>query len=266
VTHTIFTGCSFTEGIGLKDTKLSPDHWANLLHNKINSFKNTRLLNLGAGGSTNDEIFHNAINAIGTHDCKYLFVAWTSFNRYKLNPGVELYPTQIYVSPTVCFDDINLNPGITYTKKFLNHFRDTMLILNHDHYHYVKILNYSHTIKILCEKLNITVFFVNAILPHDDGYFSIITKNGRVPSDTTVYTQQEFCADSRTDEEFFKIYDQIHQNYTDTSGLECNWLNLDTGFRNKFNLDLGTDQSHPGPASHQAFGAHLTKKLQARGL
>lgn len=266
MTYTIFTGCSFTEGIGLENTKLNPNLWTNIVHNKFNSLKDTKLLNLGVGGSTNDEIFYDTVSAVGTYDCKYLFVAWTSFTRYKINPGVELYDTKLYLSPTTELSDLNLNAGVTYTKKFLSNFRDSMLMLNHDHYHYLKILNYSYTIKMLCKRLNITVFFINTLLPHDAEYFYPVTTEGRVPSDTTVYTQQELNAKTRDDKEFFEIYDQVHKSYAKTGGLDCAWLNLDTGFRKNFNLDLGLDNFHPGVSSHQTFGAHLIEKLQGRGL
>lgn len=266
MTYTIFTGCSFTEGIGLENTKQSPDLWVNQVYNNISKLTSTKLLNLGVGGASNSEIFHNTINAIGTYNCKYLFVAWTSFTRYKINPGIELYSTQIYLSPGTPMIDVHLNPNITYSKEFLTKFKNNMLMLNRDHYHYVEILKYTDTIKLLCQKLNIGVFFINAILPHDRNYFTPVTHNNRVPTDTTVYTQEELNAHARGDDEFFSIYDQVHKAYSKTNGLSSNWLNLDSGFYKEFKVDLGLDNFHPGIHSHRAFGMHLIEKLHEQGL
>ena len=100
-------------------------------------------------------------------------------------------------------------------------------------------------------------------MPCDIGYFDTVLSANRLPSDTTLYTQNLLNAETRSDQEFFEIYDGIHKDYADSQGLEnCDWLNLDYGFKEKFMLDVGNDGRHPGEQSHCAFAEHLLKCIQ----
>jgi hypothetical protein len=260
--YTIFTGCSYTEGIGLKNTTNNEHLYVNKLYNSFDCLLKTTLLNLGVGGSSNSEIFQNSINAVTTNNCKYLFVEWTSLYRYKFSLGVEVYEVGQYWSPNQPLIDVKINPNISYSKHYLENIKNKFLSLHHDHYEIIKILQYSITINRLCKKLGVDVYFINGILPWDYHYFDYISNETRLPSDTTLYTQELLNAKTRNDEEFFKLYDRVHQEYQNTKGItECIWLNLDSGFRKNFMLDLGNDNQHPGEISHQTFGDHLIESF-----
>jgi hypothetical protein len=223
----------------------------------------TQLINLAAKGCSNSEILNQALDALLLYDCQYLFVAWTSLYRYKFSLGTELYDVSQCWSPSSQVVDVTINPGITYSKKYLTDLRDQFVALHHDHYEIVKILDLSTRINRLCQKLGVTCFFVNNILPWDLGYFDHISKTSRLPSDTTFYTQNLFNASTRDDDEFFQLYDISHAQYTDTKALsECLWLNLDRSFRQHFTLDIGDDDSHPGVISHRAFARYLLDKME----
>jgi len=261
-TYTIFTGCSYTEGIGLPNTNNNKNLWVNMLYNSCKNLSRTKLLNLGVGGSSNLEIFQQSINALSSYKVRYLFVAWTSLYRYKFSLGAELYDVGQYWSASTPLVDVDLNPNITYTKKYLTDIKNKFFSLHHDHYEIVKILAFVSTIACLCKKLNVKVYFVNNILPWDSGYFNIATNQNCVPSNTTPYTQKLLNAKTRDDEEFFKIYNTIHQDYHNSGGLlECQWLNLDHSFYDHFFLDLGDDDLHPGELSHQKFGEYLIENF-----
>ena len=64
--YTVFTGCSYTEGIGLPNTTLNENLWVNILYNSSNELLKTKLLNLGLGGSSNLEIFQKSLNALAS--------------------------------------------------------------------------------------------------------------------------------------------------------------------------------------------------------
>jgi hypothetical protein len=263
--YTIFTGCSYTEGIGLPNTINNKNLWVNMLYDSSENLSKTKLLNLGVGASSNLEIFQQSINALSSYNCRYLFVAWTALYRYKFSLGAELYDVGQHWNASTPLVDVNLNPDITYTKKYLTDIKNKFFSLHHDHYEIVKILAFTSAIIRLCKKLNVEVYFVNNILPWDPGYFNTVSNQNRVPSNTTLYTQKLLNAQTRDDEEFFKIYDVIHQEYRNTGGLlECQWLNLDRSFRNHFLLDLGDDDLHPGELSHQKFGEYLIEILQKK--
>ena len=108
------------------------------------------------------------------------------------------------------------------------------------------------------------MFFVNALLPWDNDYF--VKKEPIVPSDTTQYTQHLLNMETRSDEEFWVLYNNIHTAYQD-AGLPGNeWLNLYQGYKKKFILDRGTDDLHPGPLSNKAFSDFLIQKIKGLGV
>jgi len=255
----VFVGCSFTKGEGLVGEKDSPDLWINRLHNSIELLNATTLINLGLGGNSNETIFQNAVEALANSPA-YLFVSWTSFPRLYINPGVETYSTKQLWSPISDIADIELHKNITYTKKYLTDARNRFFDLFHDHYSIVKILEYSTIITKLCAVTGTKVFFINAILPWDLDYF--VKKEITVPSNTTPYTQHLLDAETRDDEEFWQLYNRIHNDYGVAGYPGPEWLNLYQGFKKNFMLDLGTDDMHPGPVSNKAFSEFLIEKIR----
>lgn len=261
--HTVFLGCSYTEGVGLPGTISNENLWVNVLHSSCEPLATTILLNLGAGGSTNGEIFQRAIKALADYNCRFLFVAWTSLYRYKFSLGVELYDVRQYWSATDYLIDVSVNPDITFSKKYLTDIKNKFFALHHDHGEIVKILTYTGIIASMCQKLGVQCYFINNILPWDLRYFDHVSDQNRKPSDTTPYTQQLLNADTRDDEEFFKIYDRVHQEYVIAKGPhEPNWLNLDLSFKDNFVSDLGDDGIHPGLVSHGKFGHYLVDRFK----
>jgi hypothetical protein len=261
--YTIVTGCSFTEGIGLPDVAQDKNLWVNKLYHSSKELSTTVLLNLGKSGSTNIEIFSQAINALATYNCKYLIVSWTEVLRYKFSTGVELYNVDQYWSTNTIPAAVNLN-CLTYSKRYLNNIQNRFFALHHDHAEIVKILNYTAIINRMCHRVGAVAYFVNGALPWDSGYFNHVSNNTRVPTDTTMYTQKLLNSNTRDDDEFFKIYDRMHHEYKVAGGVtECTWINLNDGFRQNFHYDYGTDNQHPGIVSHQQFGNYLIESFKA---
>ena len=259
--YSAFVGCSYTQGVGLAKESADPNLWVNIVHSAL--LPTTSLLNLGLGGSTNDEIFCKSVDTVLNHKCQYLFVQWSELNRIKLNPGVETYPTNMFwTSNNTQRIDITVNPGITYNKKYIDDIKHRFFDLQHEHYAIVKILEYSKLVKKLCDQFKITVFFVNGILPWDKNYFDHVYQTNRLPSDTTNYTQTQLNASTRNDDEYFVLYDKIHSAYKDLHFTLDHWLNLHSGFRECFYLDLALDNLHPGIVSNQKFADHLIENLR----
>lgn len=259
---TIFCGCSFTQGVGLDLEKHDPNLWVNILHKSVNSLSATKLINAGVGGCSNEDIFLSALHNITTNvDCRYLFIAWTSLKRLTVNPSVETYDTKIYLE-RANIPDVKINPNITIPGSYIENIRDRFFDLTHFHYDILKIFQYTNLISQLSSRFKIKVFFINSLLPIDTNYFIPITNKERLPSDTTLYTQKLLNLDTRSDTEYFTIYDKIHSDYKNTGSLQCNWLNLDHGFRTHFYLDRGNDNLHPGVNSNQQFAQFLLEKIQ----
>lgn len=259
---TVFCGCSYVQGTGLDLEKSDPQLWVNILHQCTPELAVTKLHNLGISGSTNEEIFLSAIKELLQGRCKYLFVAWTSLKRLKVNPSVELYPTEVYLERS-SIDDVKINPDTVIPGSYIENIRDRFFDLTHTHYDLLKILQYTTILDSLARQLDVSVFFINSLLPVDTNYFNKVSVNSRLPSDTTMFTQDLLNLKTRDDTEYFKLYDKIHSDYKNTGSLLCNWINLDHGFRTHFYLDQGNDNLHPGPISNQNFAYFLIEKLQS---
>lgn len=256
----VFAGCSYTEGVGLEKQSLDIDLWVNRLHDRVSA--DTKLINLGKGGSTNHAIFQTSMLALTKYPCKNLFVAWTELLRFKLNPGIELYNTDVFWSAASEPNEIALNRNISYSGKYLNDVKNRFFDLQHPHYEIVNVLRYTNIINCICNRLGVRVFFINALMvDYDSGYFD--RRAIRVPSDATTFTQKYLNASTRDDEEFVQLYHKIHDEYADTNGLPpmCTWVNLYQSFRGNFYIDLGTDNLHPGPKSHRAFADWLIQNF-----
>ena len=259
---TVFCGCSFTKGDGLALEDQDPDLWANILHQTVPELSTTKSINLGVNGATNENIFFSALDtALNNSQCKYLFVAFTSLKRLQINPSVETYNTKVFLESGK-IEDVKVNPNITIAGSYIENIRDRFFDLTHVHYDIVKILRYTGLIAQAAAKSSIKVFFVNSLMHIDKNYFVPVLDPARTPADTTPLTQNLLNADTRDDQEYFKIYDKIHSDYKNTGSTLHNWLNLDQGFRSDFYLDKGNDNAHPGPKSHQAFAKFLTEKIQ----
>lgn len=264
MTCTVFTGCSYTKGIGLAKESTDTHLWANIFHSAVLS--DTNMLNLAKGGASNLEIFHSAIEATLVPDCKYLFVQWTDLFRFRVNPGVELHSTSIYFGAAQQQAvDVNIHPDITYSAEYIDNIKNRFFDLQHNHYEIVKIIKYSNLIKKLCDRVGITVFFINGILPWDDNYFLQVVIPERLPADTTLYTQKQLDATTRDDIEYFMLYDKIHKDYQELAPTKHRWLNLYSSFRRCFYLDRGLDNLHPGVASHYQFAQHLIEIYKDQG-
>jgi hypothetical protein len=254
---TVFVGCSFTKGEGLVGEKTSPDLWVNRLYQSVGPLKETTLINLAEGGNSNETIFHDAVRSLASSP-KYLFVVWTIFPRFWINPSIELYNTPQHWGPATELFDINLH-RVTYSKKYLTDIKNRFFDLIHDHYEIVKILEYSQTIIKLSKLSNTKVFFINGLLPWDNNYFN--KQEQTVPSNTTQYTQSLLDADTRDDQEYWALYNAVHNAYVGAGLPNDQWLNLYHGYKKHFMLDVGIDDTHPGPLSNQTFSKFLLEKI-----
>ena len=61
---TLFAGCSYTAGAGFKLEKNDPGLWVNLLYKNVKVLQNTKLVNCGVSGASNDQIFIDAAECI----------------------------------------------------------------------------------------------------------------------------------------------------------------------------------------------------------
>lgn len=254
--YCVFAGCSYTAGNGFALERNEPRLWVNQIHNNL--FSHTTKLNVSRGGRSNAGIFQDTVNALLSYPAKYAIVEWTSMPRYELELGFELYPTgQVFLPNGPCRDQI-LN-DIKYPKEYLNSIRDRFTSLAHDCYEILNLVKYVNSIVKLAKINNTKVFFVNACCPWDIGFFN--KKTNVLPADYTAYTQQLLNASTRDDVEVFQLYDKLHDNFMQAGGVhESLWLNLYHSMVH-FQIDVNSDQAHPGVESNDRFAEIFSKAL-----
>jgi hypothetical protein len=258
----LFTGCSYTAGIGFDLEKQEPGLWVNLLHQNT-LLKDCELINAGIGGRSNAGIFQDTVWNLTRNKIDYAFVSWTSLVRYQMSLGLELYNTDVVFLPNGPMVDHNLN-DIKYTKTYLENIRDRFTTLPHDHLEIVNLLFYVNSLLRLATIVGTKIFFINAMCPWDNNYF---TKLKNVfPNSYTDFTKKIINIDNRNDEQIFQLYDKIHHEYDQSGNIQsAYWLNLYNSLKSQ-NIDTNNDGVHPGIKSNKRYfevlQEHLTQKLK----
>lgn len=256
----LFAGCSYTQGAGFDAEEQSPDLWVNLLHQ--NSFLSEyELTNSSSPGRSNATIFSCALELLTNNNFEYAFIQWTSMPRYEIYLGIELYSTKAVFMPNSTLFDVNTNE-INYTKSYLENLNNRFTALANLHYEILDLVRYVNVLINVAELTNTKIFFINGLCPWDENYFVQLTDV--LPNDYTTFTKALLNIDNRSDEEIFKLYDKIHNEYATTGTIqESYWLNLyDSMLFNK--VDTNKDNIHPGTQSNQLYYKNFLKTLEEK--
>ena len=262
--YTLFSGCSYTYGSGFSLEKDDPFLWVNLLHSQNRYLSKTQALNVSDLGRSNDGIFQDTVDSLLKHNVRYALVEWSSMPRYRVSLGLELYHTRVDFIPNSPITDINLN-DINYTSTYLNSIRDRFTALANYHYEICNVIKFTNALINLAKLTDTLIFFINGLCPWDENYF--VKLHNVLPSDYTDFTKNLLNVYSRNDDEIFKLYDKIHNEYNAVGGIQQeHWLNLYRSMRSQ-RIDVNNDNQHPGIMSNQnycnEFNQILNSKLQA---
>jgi len=260
----LFSGCSFTAGTGFELGKDAPELWVNLLHSRHPKLNKTRLLNIGFCGRSTANIFkHTVFTILAEASIKYVFVNWTSVPRYELSLGLEEYNTWQCFKPGNNFVQHNLH-NIVYPAEYLKKINDRFTTLTNDHSEIVDVLYYVNAINQLCQLKNCQVFHINALCPWDNNYFTKLSNC--LPNNYTNYTKKLIQTDSRDDDQVFRLYDRIHNEYNSAGGIqEHTWLNLYSSMIDQ-QVDVNSDKIHPGINSNQLYYQQFNQALESKLL
>lgn len=261
MTKILFAGCSYVKGNGLELLDQDPQHFCNVFTNEYFQ-ENYTVTNIGVGGSSNLSIYLSASLAMMQQKFDYVFVGWTSYPRYNFRLGFETYEfgKQITISGgTRAMNFCHNGHKLSYSRKWLEDFRDKYLLAHHEHFETVEIIKYVTLLTRLAELVGTKLYFINNMCPWTPGYFE--RKLTVMPRDLDPYTQQILEVDSRDDSQIFELYDLMHDDFERFGGINSQkWINLYQSFKNTM-VDVGNDQRHPGPLSHNKFGKFLTQKF-----
>ncbi len=245
----LFSGCSYVSGVGFELGKEEPNLWVNLLHRNTH-LKDHYLINCATGGRSNQGIFQDTVWHLTQEEYDYAFVSWTSMPRYELELGVETYASRAVFMPNGPLRDHNLN-NITYNQQYLENIRDRFTTLAHLHFEILNLVYYVNSLVQLAKLTNTKIFFVNGLCQWDKNYFDRLDKV--LPERYTNFTKRLINIEDRDDEEIFKIYNKMHNEYQLAGGIqEQFWLNLYESLRN-LRIDVNEDHQHPGIKSNQLY-------------
>jgi hypothetical protein len=273
----VFTGCSFTAGNGWTEMadpneshnlecKDHSDLWVNLCATQLDQLKDLEVVNLGKGGASNAEIFANTVGAIGNFGAEIdtLICQWTSMPRYNFDVGFELWSTREGLRRVKrSKNGVNLNRGDIWSREYLDDILDRFLVLHHLHSEIIKVVEYSSILQKLSQQLNIKLYNVNGMCPWDQNYF--VKLSGTLPEEYTPFTKKEILnIESRNDKDIFKLYDIMHNDYTQAGGINpANWVNLYDSMEQTM-LDTNYDNRHPGTKSNQLYFKQIKKFLETQ--
>ena len=269
----IFTGCSFTAGNGWQDShdpevcklecKDHPSLWVNLVADGIEQFRDAEVVNFGKGGLSNAEIFANTVDAMTSYqDIDNVFCQWTSMPRYTFDVGFELWSTTEGLQhQSRSRYDVNLSNGQQYTRKYIDDVLDRFLVLHHLHREIVKVIKYCAILQRLSQQLGSKLYFVNGLCPWDLDYF--VRLHNVLPEAYTPFTKKEILdLDSKDDQDIFKLYDLMHDDYEDAGGCDAScWINLYNSMLSNI-IDTNYDNRHPGIKSNQLYFQQVKNFLQ----
>jgi hypothetical protein len=249
-------GCSFTYGHGLdfniNDSKL----WVN----KIFSTVPHTIDNVSKSATNNDWIFLETMSQLIQKNYDVVLVGWSAIPRYNFHVGLELYPVHTMLQDL----DINLNSGNTVSGKFLKNLGDGLKKIHNDHWDLLTLIKYVNVLIEIQERTrNGKIFFVNALGPWSNGYFT--KKAINLPSDLTLYEQKLLETDSRDDDEIFNLYNMIHKQYATYGGIqEAHWLNLYNSLLSMQVDVVSSTDGHPGYQSQQVYEKYLSPILKEK--
>jgi len=256
MTHTLFSGCSYTAGSGFDLKKQEPDLWCNQLHQTL--FPDTIKINVSQGGRSNAGVFQDTVQALVSYPVKFAFVQWTSMPRYELEVGFELYTTRQDFGPNAECWDHNLNQ-INYSSSYLNSVRDRFTSLAHEQYEIVNLVRYTNTISKLAKLTNTKVWFINGLCHWDQDFF--VRQHNVLPNQYTRHTQTLLNTNNRDDEEIEKLYTKMHDQYQDAGGIDpTQWLNLYQSMR-QCRVDVNSDKVHPGVQSNSQYAGMFCQQV-----
>jgi hypothetical protein len=262
----LLSGCSFSAGVGLSkslvnsdtqyaECKDSPHLWINLMFDKVD--------NIARGGNSNLRIFQMATTALLEKKYDVALIQWTSFIRHEWSAGFETWDTTVRSNPGGASKTVTLH-NQTLRDSFIQDKVDNFFVLEHAHYRIVQLLEYMN---ILCRIAKITkteIFFINGLCWWDNNFFDKI--NYKLPSETTKYTQELLDLPNHSDEEYAKLYAQMHSDYEVAGGIhKSHWLNLYDNMQSNI-IDRAFDGTHAGIETNKLYAEKYLTELQNRTI
>jgi len=235
-----FCGCSLTEGVPNVEVN---ECYANIVSNY---FKPDLFLNYAKGGSSNRDIFLQAMEMVLT-EVNYILVQWSHPGRQRWNSGFDRLVTTV--------GDYN-NPlkNILSDKNFKN-FVDVFKIVDNTYSQYFELNTQITILNKICKKLNKSVYYINGGM-HIDPMFLNKIEISNAYEQLLPYSCDIINLQNLPDNDIEKSIQEIRNLLSVINKTQ--WVDVETIAR----VDYGYDNRHPGPESNIITAKKVTKFLE----
>jgi hypothetical protein len=247
----VFVGCSLSVGEGLEGEKQSPKNYTNIIGTEYNA----TILNLGKKGNSNFEIFQTAINQILFSKLDFIFVQWTSLKRYWCypDPYAELFISLSSINEFQIGD-------VYFSKNEIKKFTEWFYLLHHDYQAVINVINYSKILSETAKNKDINIIFINGHLPWESDIQTNVLLNNAFEN-LSDSTKELLNFNNRDDNQIQELYTKLNKLILDLNNDQ--WVNMFKSLTAS-KIDIGSDNVHPGPKSHQIWADMIIKYLEEK--
>ena len=248
MTHTCWTGCSFTYGEGFDES----DRDLYIYDRIVSRHMGWQHVNAARPGASNYLIFLSAAQNLLSGRFDKIFVQWSALNRVWFFPGPDsqyLVNDQYY--PDFRYQDLYIN---SKDKKKLS---DLILMLNHDFHNILQLIDYCCILEIMSKQTQCDVYFINGLVPWTADIKNATSYN--LSEQLSPYTKSMLDFDLRDDTEILTFLTELQNKFV---SMPCHlWINLFDSMSNR-SVDRGPLGHHPGIQSHKQMADMIINFIQ----
>ena len=246
----LFNGCSNTYGYGLAPGQLN---YAQL----VSKYFNEDFDNNAFPGRDNQDIFINTLLKIKNNSYSKVIIQWTFTTRIGINafPNSNMgsvVSTHSHPDPNTWFPPKTLEV-LGIDSSGLKNYQKYAILLAGEHKSWMDVFLYSDIISTYCAHKGITPIFIDLAL--DQEFTNLIQSKKysitQLPNSVKTILNQQLASDETIQkyiDTFLQLYNpDLWANFTDP------WV--------KHWIDKATDNSHPGPRSHQWMADQIISHL-----
>ena len=238
MTKFTFIGCSITRGEGLFNKESDEKNYANIVGKRFNA----TVKNLSKSGNSNYNIFISGLNELLYDKPDMLLLQWSGLQRHWLYPNLDI---EFPIVNDIVITEINYLQTV-FSKKFLTNFVEQFLLLNHDYYNILALLNYCKILETIAQEQTRLVF-INGLIPWtEEIQYKQSIKDPM--KNFSKYTKDLLSINMLSDEDIVLFFDKI---YNALDQIDKNkWPNMFQSLAD-LQIDYGIDNMHPGSESHK---------------
>jgi hypothetical protein len=195
-----------------------------------------------------------SVAAIMSGKFDLIITQWTALNRIWFFPGPDTqYFTNDQKFPDYRYRDIYLSP-----KEKLK-FNNTLLLMNHDFYNILHLIDYCTILDSLANLNKLPIVYINGLLPWQDDL--MLTEITNLEKNLSLYTKEILDFENRNDDEVINFFNILNKKALKIN--QSHWVNLFDSWQ-KNNIDIGPEGHHPGVLSHQLMADKLINHIKDR--